>query len=170
MSTGPRLQICVARVDDHHGVTAEAATWLLAGDDADVEKAKAWAACEGWTVHVYPATQTDSLRQAKADALAAHWASIPTFTEYCARRARRLRVEYPDSTPAECASIVKAQAEREWLTLLASLPREAVVPLRVGRSLVARLGHAEAGRTLRHVSNFPACLPARAAEGATRGR
>jgi hypothetical protein len=169
-----RLQIFVARtqrVSDTSGdIVAEAAAWLNAGDEEDVERAKAWAAREGWQVFVYPATQADPLRKAKADVIAAHWAALPTLTAYRADRARRLAADYPDSTPEERAAIVTAQADREWMTLLSGLPRTAVVPLRVGRSLVAHVGHVEAGRTLRHVANFPDCLPTRAADGAKRGR
>ena len=84
-----------------------------------------------------------------------------TYREYLRDRANRLREDYPDSTPAERRDVL-TQCESEWLRTIANLPREAIVPMKVGRSLVDRIGHSEASRTLRHVANFPACLPRRA--------
>jgi hypothetical protein len=81
-----------------------------------------------------------------------------TYRQYVNRRAHTLKAEYPDSTPAERRSVL-SQCEREYMTILATLPREATVALSVGRSLVSMIGHAEATRTLRHVANYPACLP-----------
>lgn len=81
-----------------------------------------------------------------------------TFKEYRAARVRYLRENYPDITPEETRALL-ATCEGEWIASLQFLPRTAVVPMSVGLSLVAVVGHAEASRMLRHVANFPACLP-----------
>jgi hypothetical protein len=83
---------------------------------------------------------------------------MKTYAQYYRDRAKRLREDYPDSTPQERAQVLR-QVEREWMTELSTLPRDTVVPFVVGRSLVKRIGHAEATRILRHVANYPACLP-----------
>lgn len=81
-----------------------------------------------------------------------------TYRQYVNHRARDLRANYPESTSGERREVLK-QCEREWLMSIASLPREASLSPAVGRSLVRALGHAEASRMVRHVANFPACLP-----------
>jgi hypothetical protein len=83
---------------------------------------------------------------------------METYRQYVTRRARTLKADYPDSTSQERREVLK-QCQQEWLRTIAALPRSAVVPLAVGRSLVRLLSHSEASRMLRHVSNFPACLP-----------
>jgi hypothetical protein len=88
---------------------------------------------------------------------------ILTYRQYITQRARALRADYPDSTAAERRETL-GQCEREWLTSIQQLGRDAVVSLDVGRSLVATIGHNEAGRMLRHVANYPACLPANRAK------
>ena len=47
-----------------------ACLWLKAGREADVEKARAYAKAEGYTVFTYPTNVRDSLEQAKVAILA----------------------------------------------------------------------------------------------------
>lgn len=81
-----------------------------------------------------------------------------TYRQYVNDRARRLRVEYPDSTAVERREVLK-QCEVEWMGLVKSLTRDSVVSVTVGRSLVRLVGHGQASRLVRHVANFPECLP-----------
>lgn len=81
-----------------------------------------------------------------------------TYRQYINRRAHELRANYPDSTSQERREVLR-QCEREYLTSIATLPRNATIAPSVGRSLVKMLGHAEASRMVRHVANFPECLP-----------
>jgi hypothetical protein len=84
---------------------------------------------------------------------------LETYRQYMKRRAQELKANYPDSTREERREVMKG-APNEWLQTIHALGRDAIVPLEVGRSLVAMIGHNEAARTLRHVANYPACLPA----------
>jgi hypothetical protein len=51
---------------------AIACVWLNRGTDSDLTAARRHAAAEGYTVHIFPFTDTDPLGKAKAAALASH--------------------------------------------------------------------------------------------------
>lgn len=85
-----------------------------------------------------------------------------TFREYFALRFVECRREDPALTQADFRRLMRAQVEQEWLMAVFNCPRETVLPLAVGRSLVSLVGHVDASRMVRHVANFPACLPRRA--------
>lgn len=60
---------------------AQAAIWLNKGSDEDKRVAEAWAAREGYSVHVYQVDEPDPLGRAKADALATVTWEPPTLVD-----------------------------------------------------------------------------------------
>ena len=50
----------------------KAAMWLRKGTEADIQKAKAHAAKEGWTVYTFPTSERQPLEKAKQAILASH--------------------------------------------------------------------------------------------------
>lgn len=84
---------------------------------------------------------------------------IPTYRTFRVNQFLRLRREYQVSLREIHDRYPESHWVGMWVTMLYHLPRTAVVGLDVGRSAVTLLGHREASRMLRHVANFPACLP-----------
>ena len=73
-----------------------------------------------------------------------------------------LRDLAPDMSAGQLTDLYRYQTMTQWIEALQSCPRETRLTLDTGRSLVALLGHSEASRMVRHVDNFPSCLPTHA--------